>query len=334
MNVPKSFKWFKKNSKELKNIELILKKHEINIRQCLGEGVPTSIFKSIGIKIKDSLSVASISLSGLNQIKKNNQITNYSSLKKFILKNFDNYNFYQLCKIREFFNFDKEKTAAFHTRSDVCKKIVINLPSFKNKKIIRILEPAVGSGNFLPYIFQKFKNKKVEIDLIDLDKNSLEILKILLKKIKIPGNIKIKFINKNYFDYKISKKYDLIITNPPFGKIKPNEINKEIQSISNKILTKNLYALFLYKSLQHAENIAFICPKSLLNTPEYDNLRKELSKYYLRSIHDYGEKGFKGVLIETISIQISRVKKFNSNVKMLSFIDGNNYVSKPIINSR
>jgi len=54
MNVPKSFKWFAEESKEIKNIELILKKHEINIRQCLGEGVPTSIFKSIGIKIRES----------------------------------------------------------------------------------------------------------------------------------------------------------------------------------------------------------------------------------------------------------------------------------------
>lgn len=61
MNVPSSFKWTNNDEKELNEFSLIdkkayLKKNEANIRQSLGEAVPTIIFSKIAKNIKDSLS--------------------------------------------------------------------------------------------------------------------------------------------------------------------------------------------------------------------------------------------------------------------------------------
>lgn len=61
MNIPACFKWSNDNEKELNKLSLsdkkaFLKKHEINIRQSLGEAVPTIIFSKIAKNIKDSLS--------------------------------------------------------------------------------------------------------------------------------------------------------------------------------------------------------------------------------------------------------------------------------------
>lgn len=60
-NVPSSFKWTNFDEKELNGLSLIdkkayLKKHEVNIRQSLGEAVPTIIFSKIAKNIKESLS--------------------------------------------------------------------------------------------------------------------------------------------------------------------------------------------------------------------------------------------------------------------------------------
>lgn len=41
-----------------------------------------------------------------------------------------------------------------------------------------------------------------------------------------------------------------------------------------------------------------------MNTPEYEATRKFLSRFSINSILDFGEKGFKGVLVETINLII------------------------------
>lgn len=58
MNIPKEFNWVKEplemlNAMDDDEKDKFLKKHEINIRQSVGEAVPTVIFKDIGTKIKE-----------------------------------------------------------------------------------------------------------------------------------------------------------------------------------------------------------------------------------------------------------------------------------------
>ena len=58
-------------------------------------------------------------------------------------------------------------------------------------------------------------------------------------------------------------------------------------------------------------------PKFLLNTCEYAKTRDYISKLNIKSIIDFGEKGFEGVLIETICININTCNK-PSKTKILS----------------
>ncbi|MGH2097882.1 DNA cytosine methyltransferase [Aerococcus urinaeequi] len=60
MNIPEDFKWSNDDLVELNRLdenqkEKYLKKHEINIRQSIGEAVPTIIMNQIAIKIKESI---------------------------------------------------------------------------------------------------------------------------------------------------------------------------------------------------------------------------------------------------------------------------------------
>ena len=60
MNIPENFKWTNHTLSELNELNEIekkayLKKHEVNIRQSLGEAVPTIIFSKIAKNIKEGL---------------------------------------------------------------------------------------------------------------------------------------------------------------------------------------------------------------------------------------------------------------------------------------
>lgn len=324
MNIPNNFRWFpkKKRSKQ-ENIE-ILRKNEINIRQCIGEGVPTIIFSRIGEKIKDQILTSSLTMQELNKVKSIYNHLEDKNWKIFRKLFFKDHNFFELSRLIEFFNSSKNSTAAFYTRSDISRNIVKDLPKFTGKKYIRILEPSVGAGSFIPFLLEKYKNKNVTLDLIDIDKSIISLLKHSIKKLDIPTSFKINFFNENFLSFDSKEKYDLIITNPPFGKT-PIEIYNGYKNNSD-IGTRNQFALFIHKAYQMGNYLCFITPKSLLSTPEFNLLRQLLGKSYLCSINDFGEKAFKGVLIETISIMIRQDKNVNKSVKVNSLINNSSSI--------
>ena len=60
------------------------------------------------------------------------------------------------------------------------------MPELKGKKKIRILEPSVGIGNFIPLLIEKYKDKdEVIFDLVDIDNNCFVVLKNILDKLKL-----------------------------------------------------------------------------------------------------------------------------------------------------
>lgn len=60
MNIPNNFKWSEISEEELNNLSLeekqqFLKENEANIRECIGEAVPTIIMQKIAKNIKEVL---------------------------------------------------------------------------------------------------------------------------------------------------------------------------------------------------------------------------------------------------------------------------------------
>lgn len=60
MNIPNNFKWSELSEEELNNLPLeekqqFLKENEANIRECIGEAVPTIIMQKIAKNIKEVL---------------------------------------------------------------------------------------------------------------------------------------------------------------------------------------------------------------------------------------------------------------------------------------
>jgi DNA (cytosine-5)-methyltransferase 1 len=330
MTIPESFNWSHYSFEQLNNFsilekELFLKKEEMNIRHSIGEAVPTVIFQQIAQKIKNVTNKINITEKTILSLIKNNDLLIADKLKQFVKKEVHNMDYTTLLEIAEYANSKRKENAAYYTKQDVCYSIIKNLPNGKIFKHLRILEPAVGIGNFLPLLLIKYQEvEKVTIDVIDIDKESIDLLKILLKKIRIPNNININFIVGDFLKHNFNYTYDIVIGNPPFGKITNNKalLHAYLANVKNKD-TNNIYSFFIEKALELGRIVALIVPKSLINAPEFDKTRNILSKYPFKNIIDYGERGFKGVKIETIAFVISTKtnKQTDENtVKIESYI--------------
>lgn len=296
MTIPKNFKWdfidpnifFKKDLDKIKWLE----KNQGNIRKVIGEAVPTRIFEKMAINIKNAFLKKDV----------------YQDIKKFEIK-----------------NINKNINAAFYTDKINSAYIYNMLPDF-NKKEINILEPSVGGGSLLIPLFKKYENlEKVNLFINDIDFESLEFIKKILIKLKVPKNFHIKFINMDYLNFEFKYKFDLIIGNPPFLK----NINKKNNNYNN------LFEAFWYKSLDNSNYSIFINPKYLLISNLYFELRNFL-KNFVETIIDFGEMGFKGVKIETIAIKAT--KNFDKNVyinslkRNVSLIQKRDYIFDDILN--
>lgn len=320
MSVPSSFNWtdipFEKlNAMSVKEKEAFLKKEEMNIRQTLGEAVPTIIFRQIAHKIRRVLCKPLLSENEIKDIIKQKGLTTCEALRDYVSKN-RTYSFAELSKIAELSNAQREDNAAYYTRQDICFSIVNSLPDAKEYSTINILEPSIGVGNFLPALIAKYSEvPNVNIDVVDIDSNSLEILKVLLEKIAIPNNIHINFINADFLLFAFENKYDVVVGNPPYMKITKDKalLSKYKEGMYN-VDTNNIFSFFIEKAIKIGNIVSLIVPKSLINAPEFNKTRNLMKSKSITAIIDFGEKGFKGVKIETISFILDTRKKGKTTI--------------------
>ena len=216
----------------------------------------------------------------------------------------------------EILNPNRDTTAAFYTDTMICEHIMKELPDFEELDHIRVLEPSVGAGNFIPFIAERYKNKRIlELYLVDIDENELKIAELIFEtyyREKYP-NVAIIYIHDDYLKFPVSgRKFDLVIGNPPYSKIKNISLLKEYKKNSSITKSSNLFVLFLEKAMHDGYWVSLVVPKSILNAPEYVEMREKLNQNHISSILDFGEYGFKGVKIETVNIIVTETKELDN----------------------
>ena len=261
---------------------------------------------------------------------------NYNNLVSFLSSNNSKYSFSTLSKIAELSNSKRTEEEAYYTNKELLNYIYKELP-YINKKHIKIIEPSVGVGNFVPYVISKYSYAEVlEIDVVDTNMESLNILKILLDIIDVPQNVKINYINDDFLLHFFTCHYDVAVGNPPFMKIKSNNSKLHLykkECINNESTNTSTY--FLEKATKIADNVVMIMPKFLLNTIEYKKTRDYLKQLNVRTIVDFGENGFEGVLIETICININTTAKPNeTKIKSITLKESITQKQKYIMDSK
>jgi len=328
MSIPTSFRWTdmpdeKLNKMSLSEKKTFLKKEELNIRHCIGEAVPTGVFANIAKRIQESLGKDLLSIAAINSIVERKDLNKTTHLLAFIDAEFKNIGLENICQIAEHANANRQENAAFLTRKDIAFSVVKDLPELKEKKKIRILEPSVGIGNFIPLLVEKYGNKdEVVFDLVDIDACSLSVLNKILDKMAMPKKFKFNFIHADFLTHTFNEKYDIVVGNPPYKKITTNPALLSLyKSNARNHQTNNLFAFFIEKAISLGSFVSLIVPKSLINAPEFDTTRTILKEQNLLKICDYGEKGFKGVKIETISFLLeTSTRKQSEHIWIESYI--------------
>lgn len=327
MSIPSSFEWYSKpfeqlNALPLPEKEKYLKKQGINIRQNIGEAVPTVIFYQIAQKIA-ALANGICDETEIFDIIKKEHLCDSQAILDYIRNN-GKLGFVNLSKIAEYANALREDNEAFYTRPNICYTVVKNFPEANKYKTLRVLEPSVGVGNFLPCMIEKYSEvPQVTIDVCDIDEVSISIVRELVKLLDVPENIHINYIVADSLLYDFPVHYDIVVGNPPYKKLsgKQSLLKQYKEQVENKD-TNNLFSFFIEKFLRCGDVVSLIVPKSLISSPEFNRTRLVMEEYKVAKIVDFGEKAFKGVKIETVAFFVD-TKEPPSMTKVESYITNN-----------
>lgn len=197
----------------------------------------------------------------------------------------------------------RNKEGIFYTPSWIVKDLFENIKFNKNS---RFLDPCCGSGNF---IIEAIKQGVAPENVwgFDTDENAVLITKQRIKDEfgYETENIRVgDFLQEAIKLNEENKRFDLIFTNPPWGK-KIEKTTKEmfaaLYGCGNSLDTT---ALFLGASLWLLKPngfLGFLIQEAFFNIATFEDIRKKvLSKKILRFI-DYG-KAFKGLMTKAQAI--------------------------------
>ena len=143
-----------------------------------------------------------------------------------------------------------------------------------------ILEPSCGSCEYIEYLLKYLKTveNKASITGIELNDTIYEdIQNMFVKESENTVNI----IQNDFLNHDETKKYDLIIGNPPFFVMKKKDVcNEYLPYFEGR---PNLFILFIIKSLKMLETngiLSFILPKNFVNCLYYDKMRKYITENF------------------------------------------------------
>ena len=308
MTIPDDFKWTDHdNLLTVANSEQYLVENELNIRRCIGEAVPTYIIYQLAKNI-DSLLCFDEFVEQYDE----------SFLQNFMNDIILRENFYIDTFLKEKTIADAKRTGSFYTPQCVVFDAIkdVNLDG----KDVHVLEPSVGLGAFLPQVVRALSDKEsIHIDVIEIDNDTLHSLKESLQKIELGDNVTINYICSDFLSFPLTKRYDLVVTNPPYANSKT-----KYPDVSNGLKLKNLFGLFLMKLYNIADDIVCVIPKNFIMADEFEPIRKLYQSYGIVSVCDFGVKYFEKVFVEILSVHFS--KKYTGVLTVMDYVNNQKHI--------
>lgn len=193
---------------------------------------------------------------------------------------------------------DRKKNSQYFTPYLIGKYMTDIITNIAFKKTIHVLEPSGGTGkliiSFLLTIID-LNIERVVVDIFEIDCGLIPILNDGLSLVKKMYDQKEKqlIINvkcKNFLTVDINKKYDIIIGNPPYKKIRKDAV-ESIKNVELVYGQPNVYGLFIGRGmnlLKENGQLVYLVPRSIFNGKYFGKLREILYEgYSLSFIHSF-----------------------------------------------
>ena len=271
MGLPNHFQWSPftletLNSLPIDQKQTYLKEHDVNIRQCLGEGVPTPVFQAIARRAREIIKMG------------------FSNTESLRIKHEEKQNPFQ------------KSLAAYYTRQSVTFSLMKYIRI--KKKTVRVLEPSAGAGAFVQSLLTHLQDKNLEIHLNDIDSKLFEQRDTLETLAFNHPQASIHITSNDFLSNTFQGQYDVIIGNPPFGSSGKYHGELKLKDLFARFLEKSAHladwiAFVLPKS--------FLSGREFQSLREY-----MLEHFNIVAIEDYGEKAFGSIKIETIGVVFHR----------------------------
>jgi type I restriction enzyme M protein len=221
--------------------------------------------------------------------------------------------------LKEFLTPDLRKgLGIFLTPDDVVAAIVDFIPSGQK---LKVLDPACGSGTFLIEYLKKLNSKQAS-EVFGIDKSPRMLL---LADLNLGHFTKVKFTKQLSDSLKTTQsdeKYDVILTNPPFGvslDARDYDFNSYLSCKDSKgylLKKQNSEILFIERCLQQLKpggTLGIVIPKSIATNNTLQVARAALIEYgYIYAIMSLPPETFASTGTQTTTIVLF-VKKYKNN---------------------
>jgi len=208
---------------------------------------------------------------------------------------------------------EKKENGIYISPKTIIKKLIneilskCNLTSFDG---LNILEPSCGTCEVIKNVIEHINNINTT-NIIGIELN-----KTIYENIKSNNNMTI--LNQDFLDYELeddSNRFDIIIGNPPYVVCKKDNVNQKYKQYCNG--RPNLFGIFILHSLELLNPngiLAFIIPKSFLNSYYYNDIRKYIiEQYKIVSIIDFADDNlFIDTSQKTCGLIIQNKKSINT----------------------
>ncbi|MCI0920547.1 Eco57I restriction-modification methylase domain-containing protein [Sphingobacterium rhinopitheci] len=213
--------------------------------------------------------------------------------------------------------------------SSILAKFMIGLLKEHLKPNSSILDPCIGPNTFFKAMNEDFSNCNLKGIEIDINLITEEIKKFY-------ESPKRTLIKGSFFDLPITKKFDLIVQNPPYvrqellieGANSKDRIRHNVSSLLSTVPSQsNLYIYFLLKSILHLK-VGGIMVAVIYDSWLYSSFGKFLKELFLKlgrleSIYHFRKSAFDNVEIGATVIKFAKDNNHNKSISYYPLNDLN-----------